>query len=230
MHSRTLRTLLGAAALTVVTVPVADAQKPAKTPKPPKGAQAVSLAAAPSIVVFNSSTTLSGAVSGPQTSGVTVQLDADDTRPYGDSYKPTGRTAVTAANGRYSFAAAPGKNTQYRVTARTSPSVTSAAKLVLVRIRVGLRVSDSTPRSGSRVLFSGSVFPAYDGRSALIQKRSPTGRWVTVVSTTLRDAGTTRSSFSRRIRVSRDGTYRVKVSGDTQRVNGFSRLRRIDVG
>lgn len=230
MHPRSLRTLLGAAALTVVAVPVADAQKPVKTPKPPKGAQAVSFAAAPSTIVFGSSSALSGTVSGPQTAGVTVQLDADETRPYGDAYKPTGRTAVTAANGRYSFSAAPGKNTQYRVTARTSPTVTSAAKLVLVRIRVGLRVSDSTPRRGSRVLFSGSVFPAYDGRSALIQKRSPSGRWVTVVSTPLRDAGTSRSSFSRRLRVSRDGTYRVKVSGDANRVNGFSRLRALNVG
>lgn len=217
--------LAGAAALAAASVSVAAAQNPNKPPK----ATAVSLEAKPSVVVFGATSTLSGTVSGGQTSGVTVRLDADDTRPYGDSYKPTGRTALTAANSKYSLAVVPGVNTQYRVVAQTSPNVTSPARLVLVRIKVGLKVSDSTPRSGSRVLFSGSVFPAHDGRTALIQKRSPSGRWVTVTTTTLRDAGTTRSTYSRRIRVSRDGTYRVKVSGDADHVNGFSRTRTLDV-
>lgn len=225
MSRTTLLALTGAAALAAASVSVAAAQNPNK----PAKATAVSLDAKPTIVVFGATSTLSGTVTGPQTSGVTVRLDADDTRPYGDSYKPTGRTAVTAANGKYSLAVVPGVNTQYRVVAQTSPNVTSPARLVLVRIKVGLKVSDSTPRSGSRVLFSGSVFPAHDGRTALIQKRSPSGRWVTVTTTTLKDAGTTRSTYSRRIRVSRDGTYRVKVSGDADHVNGFSRTRTLDV-
>lgn len=228
MSRTTIVALTGAAAIAAasVSISVAGAQKPTKPPKPTT--TAVSLDAKPTIVVFGATSTLSGAVSGSQNSGVTVRLESDDTRPYGDSYKPTGRTAVTAANSRYSFAVVPGVNTQYRVVAQTSPNVTSPARLVLVRIKVGLKVSDSTPRSGSRVLFSGSVFPAHDGRTALIQKRSPTGRWVTVTSTTLRDAGTTRSSYSRRIRITRDGTYRVKVSGDADHVNGFSRTRTLD--
>ena len=226
MSRTTIVAFTGAAALAAASISgsVAGAQNPNK----PAKTTAVSLDAKPTIVVFGATSTLSGAVTGGQTSGVTVRLESDDTRPYGDSYKPTGRTAVTAANSRYSFAAVPGVNTQYRVVAQTSPNVTSPARLVLVRIKVGLKVSDSTPRSGSRVLFSGSVFPAHDGRTALIQKRSPTGRWVTVTSTTLKDAGTTRSSYSRSIRVSRDGTYRVKVSGDADHVNGFSRTIGVD--
>jgi len=226
MSRTTIVVLMSVALLAAASVSVAGAQKPAKPPK----TQTVSLDAKPAIVVFGSTSTLSGAVTGPRTSGVTIRLDSDDTRPYGDSYKPTGRTTVTAVNGGYSFAVKPGVNTQYRVVAQTSPNVTSAPKLVLVRIKVGLKVSDSTPRAGSRVLFSGSVFPAHDGRTALIQKRTPTGRWVTVASTTLKDAGTTRSSYARRIRVSRDGTYRVQVGGDGDHVNGFSRSRRLDVG
>lgn len=226
MSRTTIVALAGAAALAAASVSVAGAQNPNK----PSKATAVSLDAKPAIVVFGATSTLSGTLTGGQTSGVTVRLDADDTRPYGDSYKPTGRTAQTAANGKYSLGVVPGVNTQYRVVAQTSPNVTSPARLVLVRIKVGLKVSDSTPRSGSRVLFSGSVFPAHDGRNALIQKRSPTGRWVTVTTTTLKDAGTAHSTFSRRIRVSRDGTYRVKVSGDADHVNGFSRTRTLDVG
>lgn len=228
MTRTTLITAAATATLTVaIAVPVAIAQKPVKPPK--TGTQAVSLDAKPTIVVFGSTSTLSGDVTGPQSSGVTVRLEADDTRPYGDSYKSTGRTAVTATNGRYSFAARPGVNTQYRVTAQASPPVNSAPKLVLTRIRVGLSLSTSTANRGSLVRFSGSVLPAHDGRTALIQKRSPTGRWVTVARTTLRDAGTSRSSYSRRIRATTDGTYRVKVAGDSDHVNGFSRTRSLDV-
>lgn len=221
-------TLTAAATIAIVaaSVSVATAQKPVK---PPKDGHAVSITAKPTIIVFGSKSTLSGAITGPQPSGVTVRLEADDSRPYGDGYKPTGRTAVTAKNGRYEFAVAPGLNTQYRVTAQTSPGVTSEPKLVLTRIRVGLKVSTTTLRSGSRVRFSGSVLPAHDGRSALIQKRSPAGRWVTVARTTLQDAGTSRSSFSRLLRITRDGTYRVKVSGDADHINGFSRTRTLDV-
>ncbi len=226
MSRSTKFTAVATVAIAAVSASAATAQKPVK---PPKDGQAVSIAAKPTIVIFGSSTTLSGDVTGARSSGVTVRLEADDTRPYGDGYKPTGRTAVTAANGRYAFAVKPGLNTQYRVTAQTSPGVTSAPKLVLTRIRVGLSVSTTSLRSGSRVRFSGSVLPAHDGRLALIQKRSPTGRWVTVARTTLRDAGTSRSSYSRRLRITRDGTYRVKVAGDGDHVNGFSRTRALDV-
>ena len=46
----------------------------------------------------------------------------------------------------------------------------------------------------------------------------------------LRDAGTELSRYSRRVRVRRDGVYRVKVAGDADHINGFSRIRRLDVG
>ena len=98
-----------------------------------------------------------------------------------------------------------------------------------MRIKVGVRVSDRTPRRGSRVRFSGSVFPAHDGRTALIQRRTRTGSFRTVVRTRLRDAGTARSTYSRRLRIYRDGVYRVKVAGDGDHANGFSSRKSIDV-
>jgi hypothetical protein len=216
-----------ALALALALAPAAAAQKP---PKPPKGGSAVSLDAKPTIIVHGSATTLSGRVAGPTVAGLAVRLEADTTRPYGDGYRPTGLVAMTTTSGAYSLAVKPLLNTQYRAIAQTSPRVTSPPKLVLVRFRVGLKLSDSTPRRGSLVRFSGSVFPARDGRIAHIQKRSPTGRFVTVARTTLRDAGDARSSYNRRVRVYRDGVYRVKVPGDSQNINGFSRLRRITVG
>lgn len=191
---------------------------------------AVTLEANPTTVVYASPTTLSGRVTGAgNAGGVKVHLEQDTTRPYGDDYRPAGVTATTANNGKYSFTLKPRVNTQYRVDAKTSPPVTSTPRLVLVRMRVGIRLSDSTPARGRLVRFSGSVSPAHDGLKARIQKRSSTGRFVTVARKTLTDAGDARSAYSRRIRIYRDGVYRVKVAGDSDHINGFSRLRTIDV-
>lgn len=196
----------------------------AQPPKPPKDG-AVSLAAKPAIVVYGSSTTLSGRVEGAR-AGVAVTLQRDPF-PLGDGLLPY-RAATTAANGGFSFTLTPVLHTSYRAVAATTPSKPSATVLVRVRMRVGLRLSTSTPRAGRTVRFSGSVHPAHDGRTASIQKRSSTGRWTTVARTTLQDAGATRSSYSRRVRINRDGVYRVKVAGDADHLSGFSRTRSID--
>lgn len=211
-------------ALAVALAPAAVAAKPAD----PAVASAVTIEAKPAIIVFSGATTLSGRLSGGKSDGAKVRLEQDTTRPYGDSYTAAG-TTVTANNGRYTFAVKPLVNTRYRVVAQASPSVTSAATLVRVRIRVGLSVSDATPARGRLVRFSGSASPAHDGRTAYIQRRSATGRFITVGRTTLRDAGTTRSTYNRRLRVSRNGVYRVKVAGDGDHINGFSRLRSLTV-
>jgi len=215
-------------ALALAVAPVAAAQSPGKPPKPDKPS-AVTLDAKPAIIVFSGATSLSGRLGGGGAAGVVIRLEQDATRPYGDSYTATANTAMTANNGMYTFAVKPVVNTQYRVVAQTSPAVTSAAKLVRVRMRVGLGLSDTTPARGRLVRFSGSVSPAHDGRTAHIQRRSSTGGWVTVSRTTLRDAGTAKSTYSRRLRVSRDGVYRVKVLGDGDHANGFSRMRSLAV-
>ena len=216
-------------ALAVALAPaVAVAAPKPKPPKPPTSAAAVSIAAKPTVIVFGGATVLSGRVNGAQ-AGVVIRLEQDNTRPYGDGYTATGATATTANNGAYALTVKPLLNTQYRVVAQASPPVTSAATLVRVRTLVGLSVSDATPRSGSLVRFSGTVLPAHDGRTVSIQRRSATGRFITVSRTTLRDAGDMRSTYSRRVRVSRDGVYRVKVTGDTDHINGFSRLRNVRV-
>jgi hypothetical protein len=220
-------------AMLALAVAPAAAAKPTPPANPPgqakPGAAAITLDAKPAIVVFSGATTLSGRLSGAKAYSVAVRLEQDDSRPYGDAYKATGKTATVANNGNYAFTVKPLVNTQYRVVAQDSPPVTSAPKLVLVRTLVGLNLSDSTPARGALVRFHGTVYPAHDGRAVLIQKRSPTGRFVTVGRTTLRDAGTAKSSYSRRLRVFRDGAYRVKVSGDADHVNGYSRVRTINV-
>ena len=223
--------LIPGLALALAVAPAATAAKPPKPPNnpPAQGAATLTLDAKPAPIVFSSPTTLSGQLSS-KAAGVTVRLEQDTTRPYGDSYKPANLTTTTMGGGGYSFSVKPPVNTQYRVSTQGGgSSVTSPAKLVLVRMLVGLRLSDSTPTRGSLVRFSGSVFPAHDGRTAVIQKRSSTGRFVTVDRTTLRDAGTARSTYSRRVKV-RSGVYRVKVVGDDDHINGISRSRTITVG
>lgn len=223
---RTKHLICGSLGLALAFAPAAAAQN-YNAPKPKDNA--ITLDAKPAIVVYSGVTALSGRVSGNKPGGVTVRLEADSTRPYGDSYTPVNVTATSDAGGRYSFAVKPLRNTQYRAIAQASPPVTSAAKLVLVRTMVGIKVSDSTPARGALVTFSGSVFPAHDGGRAIIQKRSSSGSFITVARTTLRDAGDARSAYSRRVRVFRDGVYRVKVTGDGDHINGFSRARTINV-
>lgn len=213
--------ICGCLGVALAVVPAAVAQQPKN--------DAVSLDAQPTTVVFSGATTLSGRVSGANAGGVTVRLEEDATRPYGDAYKPAGKVATTANNGRYSFAVKPPQNTQYRVIAQTSPPLTSGPRLVLVRWLVGSRVSDPTPARGALVTFSGSVYPAGDGRTVIVQKRAPSGRFVSVGRTVLRDAGESRSTYLRRVRVFRDGVYRVKVVGDGDHINGFSKTRTLNV-
>ena len=188
----------------------------------------------PNPVVFGSSTSLSGRLSGTGSGGAVVRLEADEAAPYGDAYVPVTTTAgapltvTSKKNGTFAFTLRPGRNTQYRVVAQTSPPVTSGGRLVSVRPLVGIVVGDTTPRAGARVRFRGTVRPEHDGATALIQRRSSSGRFVTVARATLRDAGTEFSSYSRRVRVRRDGSYRVKVRGDADHVNGFSKVVALD--
>ena len=94
---------------------------------------------------------------------------------------------------------------------------------------VTLRVDDSRPRSGQRVRFYGSVRPPHDGRTVRLQRRRSDGRYRTIARATLRDAGEARSTYSRRLRVYRDGIYRARVPADGDHLTGTSRRKRVDV-
>ena len=195
--------------------------------KPP--ASTVTIAATPTTVVFGRAVALGGTVSGRQLSGQTVTVQAD-AFPFGDGYVNVA-SATTDATGAWHAAATPDRLTRYRAFAHTSPPARSATDAtVAVRLRVTVHLSDATPQAGTRVRFSGHAAPAHDGAPVAIQRRSSTGRWVTVARTTLRDDGTTRSRYSRRVRIRRSGTYRVRArSGDQDHLRGYSRTRRITV-
>ncbi|MBA3300722.1 MAG: hypothetical protein H0T15_02540 [Thermoleophilaceae bacterium] len=211
----------------------AIAAKPPKPPKPPnpapapapapapKGGADLTIAAKPNPVVFGRSTVISGRLKNGAGQVVVIE---ENPHPYTGGFKP-GRTATTASNGDYSFTLAPKLNTRYRVSTQANPPVRSAEVLVQVQIRISLRLSDSTPRAGSLVRFSGSAAPAHDGRTVEIQRLRRTGGYATIAKTALKDAGTTRSVYSRRIRVSRTGTFRAQILSDGDHATGFSSPR-----
>lgn len=178
---------------------------------------------ATSPVTFGRTATIAGKVTGNGAAGVVVDLQADQ-HPYADNGFTTVANGATDANGDYRFTHAPQAGTRYRVVAKASPTVTSSAATVLVRIRVTRRVSDRTPAAGRRVRFSGTACPDHDGKVAHIQRRTSTGRYRTVARTVLRDTGGPCSRYARRVRVRRSGFYRVRVpSGDQDHITGTSR-------
>ena len=216
MNRTTVAITLGAAALAAVPI-AAQAQKPPKQPGN------LTLAAQPNPVVFGRSVTLSGKLTGPNSDGKTVNLQADPF-PF-DSFSNVA-SATTNATGDYSLTQKPTVNTRYQAKQGGNDS---AVVTVLVRPAVRLRLSDSTPARGQRVRFSGRVCPEHDGATLSIQRRFRTG-YRTVKRTTLRDVpGSTCSSYKRRFRVFRDGRYRSVIAAHADHATGRSRSRRVDV-
>jgi hypothetical protein len=205
---------------------------PAVAAKPPKGGKNnanLTIKASAPTVTFGRSITISGATKG-MTAGTTVELQQNP-YPYTGGFKPTGKTAVIDPAGNYSITGVfPQLATQYQVVAKTSPPATSGTVFETVRLRVGFKLSDSTPKRGQMVRFYGTVAPAHDGKPVLIQKRTSTGSYRTVARTTLLDNGTATSRYSKKLRIRSRGTYRVIAqSGDQDHLNGTSGARTIRV-
>jgi hypothetical protein len=216
---RRTTTLVVAAAAVAATPALA-----AHAAKPPK-ADAISLTATPTEVVFGSPVAFDGRVNGTK-AGVAVDLQRD-VYPYGDGFAPVAST-TTSTSGGYAFTLKPARNAHYRAVAHTPAPRTSAEVAVGVRPRVGVRVSSLTPAAGTRVRLSGSVWPAHDGRVLRIQRRTATGTWSTVARTRLRDAGSRRSRYTRRVRIPGDGVYRALLRAHGDHLAGISREVPID--
>jgi hypothetical protein len=194
------------------------------TPPPPP---AVTIAATPPVVTFGKAVTIAGQVAGRP--GEKVELEQTPF-PFTDPFKNAAQGTTDAA-ANYSFQVAPALNTRYHVVAK-SPPATSPDVTVLVRTKVGLRLSDRTPARGTRVRFKGSVLPAHDGKQVRIQRKTRTG-WRTVATPTLRTAtpvdGVARSKYRKRIRIRRSGAYRTVMPADGDHARGKSPKRRVRV-
>lgn len=218
MPSRRSVTVL--AALAVAAPAVAEAQK---KPKPNQGP--VSVAASPNPTTFSTPVAITGDVNGAR-DGVLVTLQR---RPATGGAFTNITTARTDVAGKYRFSNRPAVNSYYRAVASTSPQQQSGELLVRVRTLVGFRVSDTTPRAGARVRFSGIVRPPHNGRAAAIQRLTTTGRWVTVARPVLRALDARSSRYSRTLRVRQSASYRVRVIGHADHALGTSRTRTLTV-
>lgn len=195
----------------------------------PPGGNAVTLAANPAAVTFGRATTLAGQVTGNGNAGVEVTLQSRPVSATPGAFTNVA-TATTDASGNYTFAQTPLVNTEYQVEAKASPKVTSPVVRVNVRFAVTRRVSDKTPKRGTRVRFSGVVKPAHDGAVVLIQRRAKTGKFRTVAKPTLKASKIAgQSRYSKRLRIRHSGVYRVRVPADASHARGTSRKVKIRV-
>jgi len=189
----------------------------------------LSIAAAPKAVTLGEEVKLTGALTGGtprEVSGQKITLQSDPF-PYEGTFERV-VTVETNDAGNYGFTIKPLTNARYKTTAKGGTE--SPVVEVPVRVAVKLAVSDKTPTSGSRVKFSGSVAPAHDGKVARVQRRTSSG-WKNIAKTTLVDGGEVVSNYSKRVRITRSGRYRVKVApGDGDHATGYSRGVRITVG
>lgn len=195
-----MKKLSAALALVLVCAGPAVAAKPPKNTKPNPNLTI----SAPSAVTFGRAITISGATKNVPV-GTMIQLEQNP-YPYA-GFKPTTKTAVVDPAGNYAIAGVvPQVHTQYRVVAKTSPPATSGSVFVRVRLRVTFNVSDSTPKRGARVRFSGVVSPVHAGKPVLIQKKTSTG-YRTVARTTTSST----SKWAKTLRIRSRSTYRVVV-------------------
>ena len=191
--------VISAAALMAASLPVVASATHKPGHRPGAGGVDLTIAAKPTTIVFGGATVISGRLRGANNAGRTVALRADG-YPFNVGDAVVARTQ-TSSNGSYSFTHRPDRNTNYQVTVGAVGSE---------RVRVNVR-------------FRGRACPESDGATVSIQRRTSTGRYRTVRRTRLR-AATRCSTYSRRMRVYRDGTYRATVD-DAARARGYSRGR-----
>ena len=212
--------LLFAFSLLAIAVVLAIASE-SEAQKPPKPG-ATTLKASAKQVRFSSPVELRGKVKGAkQATAVTLERrDAD-----GGVYVPAG-TATTDANGDFVFSDRPSENAVYKATSGTASSLEVAVAVAPI---VGLKVSDATPRKGQRVRFKGTVRPQHDGMRVAIQRKRADGSWATVRTAALRDAGSSFSRYSKKIRIRRSGTFRTVLGAHADHAEGVSRERALTV-
>ncbi len=196
---------------------------------PATSKNAVDIATAAGTVAYGRSTVISGKVSGHKAGGVQVVLQ-QQAYPYTTPFRPTGAVTTTGSHGQYAFTVWPRIRTHYRVVANTAPPVTSATVTVGVRYAVSFFVSSRFVHRGARVRFFGSVRPAANGRVVLIQRLSSIGVFRTVATAVLHaTTSSTRSSYSKWLRIFRSGVYRVRIRAHLPYGASNSRSRRITV-
>lgn len=177
-----------------------------KTKRQPLG---LSLVATPNPIRPNAPTTLSGNLSGTGNANRQVVLQSNPW-PYTAGFQNASNVLVTDANGNFSFPVVSVPfNTQYRVLMPQNPEVQSPIVAVSVTPKVTARRKKvRNTRRGAIYKFFGTLTPAADGTPIAIQ-RLRDGEWRTISGTLTRPAAGGKSRYSKRVRLSKRGRFRV---------------------
>lgn len=179
-----------------------------RTPRQPLG---LALSATPNPVVFGGLTTLSGTLSGTGNTGRAVQLQQNPF-PFTSGFANVANAQLTDAAGNFSFTVlSVPLTTQYRVLVTNNQAIVSPVVTVSVQVLVRTSVTHRHVRRGAKVRFSGTVRPAVPNVPLAIQKRGPSGGWVTVSGSITRPGGNGYALYGKTVRVKRGGRYRVYV-------------------
>lgn len=180
------------------------------------------------VISYGQATTISGVLDKPGTStpdsGVVVALFA---KPAGAQHYQALATAVTGADGSYSFTQAPTSNTIYVVKTEFDASRHSAYLFEAVKDVVSAMPSATSAPVGTHVTFTGTVLPGKTGAVVYLQQLGKDGDWHTVA------VGLTNqlSSYSIAWTLGDTGsqTFRTRVLGDRANWGGISPTMTIDV-
>jgi hypothetical protein len=173
-----------------------------------RGPTAVTAAVSDALASWGQDVTVSGHVDGLGIQGMTVALE-QRTFPY---LSPFAAVATARVDSTGDFRFRPRQaliGTQWRVVTRSTPPFTSAETATRVRPRLFTRVTRSTSRA---IRLKGTVNPGVLDAVATLQRRTRTGRWVSVKRKTVTtiDELRSRASFTVK-RKRRARTFRIKV-------------------
>jgi hypothetical protein len=165
----------------------------------------------PNPVTFSRPFTISGQLIGTGSAHAKVTL-LGRPFPFTAAFAPMGNPVVSNADGTYSFPFTSASiTTQFEVKATTNPPLPVSVITMPVSSLISLHVRGHA-RKGRLLRFAGTVLPAQDGLIVKIQKRDRTGAFHTVAHTNLRHRNASASTYSRRLRLRRTGTYRTLVA------------------
>lgn len=187
---------------------VSGATRSFKTRKVPLS---LAIAATPNPVRIGAPTTITGQLAGTGGGGRDIQLQMKSF-PYTAGFENSGNPVVTAPDGTFAIPLLGlSSNAQVRVVAKQPKALTSQPIIVGVSPVVRTAVSTTRPRRGSRVRFAGTVSPSWIPAQMAVQKKTSTGRWVTLAGGVTRTFRADASRYAARVKVPRGGTYRVFV-------------------
>jgi hypothetical protein len=139
-------------------------------------------------------------------------------------------TATSSSAGFYSFTFKPAENANYRAVVDPSDTCQEAisnTRLILVRVRVGLRASDSSVPKGKKVRFAVTVAPCGNHVDTDVALERRTGRRFKEIKRKGLDAEC-KATFKQRVK--KTARFRARwPSQDDNHESGKSRARRVRV-